>query len=158
MKLTTGVIVAAMAALVIVAQGCTSVQDEWTWAQNTNTIESYEQFISAHPKSEFDAVARERIAELRDWEAIEAKPSRAAYEDFLKRHPEGQFAPRALAGIQIEQNFVTGMSRLRKGMTPAEVSGEIGSSFGSLLPITGKVTFPNGHSVSFLDGKLDAWE
>ena len=56
-----------------------------------------------------------------------------------------------------ERKFEERLAKLRKGMTPAEVSKVLGIQFG-LLPIQGRVTFPNGHSVAFSDGRLQEWD
>jgi len=54
--------------------------------------------------------------------------------------------------------FAEGWPKLQKGMTVGEVSELLGTSFGSLLPEQGRVTFPNGRSVAFENGRLAEWK
>ena len=63
----------------------------------------------------------------------------------------------AEAVAQRNMSIEAGLPNLRKGMTVDEVSATLGITFG-LTPISGKVIFPNGHSVSFLDGRLTDWK
>lgn len=62
---------------VILFAGCASDQTYWKKAEAVNTIESYEQFLSRHHKSEFASEAESRIDKLR----IEEKRLRKEKEE-----------------------------------------------------------------------------
>jgi cell division septation protein DedD len=89
-------------------------------AQAANTIEAYEGFISAHPKSARAADAQAQIAQLteaRDWQRASTIDTADAYRQFLAQHPQAKSAQEAR--IRIE-NF--GMSGTAAPGAPAAAS------------------------------------
>lgn len=44
--------------------GCDSIKSDWEKTERSNTVESYQEFLSRHPKSEFAEYARKRIGEI----------------------------------------------------------------------------------------------
>ena len=111
--------------------GCSSTEQDWQAAQKRNTYSAYEQFLREHPDSEYAQTANARIAAMeKGWRET---------------------------GARMKAEFAQAVGNLKKGMTVTEVSKVIGRSFGTLVPVTGKVTLPNGYWFTFLDGKLDDW-
>lgn len=103
-----GVILASLA-LLAAASGCSHEQSDWHSAQAANTIEAYEAFVSAHPKSARAADAQaqiEQLTEARDWQRASTIDTADAYRQFLAQHPQAKSAQEAR--IRIE-NF--GMNR-----------------------------------------------
>jgi len=83
--------------LIIVITGCNSPKSDWETAVKTNTIEAYNSFLSAHPKSEFDSLAHRRIDSINniiiksDWENALKSNTIKGYDDFLSAHPKSEF-------------------------------------------------------------------
>jgi SPOR domain len=85
-------------ALLAGAGGCSHEQRDWRSAQAANTIEAYEQFVTAHPKSARAADAQARIDQLteeRDWQRASTTDTADAYRQFLAQHPQSKSAPEA---------------------------------------------------------------
>jgi hypothetical protein len=85
-------------ALLAGALGCSHEQRDWRSAQAANTIEAYEQFVTAHPKSSRATDAQARIAQLteeRDWQRASTTDTADAYRQFLAQHPQSKFAQEA---------------------------------------------------------------
>jgi SPOR domain len=85
-------------ALLAGAGGCSHEQRDWRSAQAANTIEAYEQFATAHPKSARAADAQALIAQLteeRDWQRASTTDTADAYRQFLAQHPLSKSAPEA---------------------------------------------------------------
>lgn len=90
--------------ILLLVIGCASVKGDFEQASRTDTKQAYQTFLSNHPRSEFDAKAKQRLAELRDIE-IKAKAVRAeegwrqaqnlntleAFVLFLKENPNSQY-------------------------------------------------------------------
>lgn len=90
-------------ALLATASGCSHEQRDWHSAQAANTIEAYEEFISAHPKSGRAADAQAQVAQLteeRDWQRASTTDTADAYRQFLVQHPQGKSAPEARIRIE----------------------------------------------------------
>ena len=97
-----GVILMSVA-LLAAASGCSHEQRDWHSAQAANTIEAYEQFIDAHPKSARAADAQAQIAQLteaRDWQRASTIDTADAYRQFLAQHPQGKSAPEARIRVE----------------------------------------------------------
>jgi cell division protein FtsN len=97
-----GVILTSVA-LLATASGCSHEQSDWHSAQAANTIEAYEAFINAHPKSARDADAQAQIAQLteaRDWQRASTIDTADAYRQFLAQHPQGKSAQEARIRIE----------------------------------------------------------
>jgi cell division protein FtsN len=98
-------------ALLAGASGCSHEQRDWRSAQTANTIEAYEGFISAHPKSARAADAQAQIAQLteaRDWQRASTIDTADAYRQFLVQHPQGKSAQEAR--IRVENFAASGTS------------------------------------------------
>jgi len=90
-------------ALLAAASGCSHEQRDWHSAQAANTIEAYEQFINAHPKSARAADAQAQIAQLteaRDWQRASTIDTADAYRQFLAQHPQGKSAQEARIRVE----------------------------------------------------------
>jgi hypothetical protein len=97
-----GVILMSVA-LLAAASGCSHEQRDWHSAQAANTIEAYEQFIDAHPKSARAADAQAQIAQLteaRDWQRASTIDTADAYRQFLAQHPQGKSAQEARIRVE----------------------------------------------------------
>jgi sporulation related protein len=96
-------------ALLAGASGCTHEQRDWRSAQAANTVEAYEAFVTAHPKSARAADAQARIAQLteeRDWQRASTTDTADAYRQFLAQHPQSKSA--AEARIRMENFAMSG--------------------------------------------------
>jgi hypothetical protein len=105
MRLPRVCVILMSVVLLAAASGCSHEQSEWHAAQAANTIEAYEAFINAHPKSARATDAQAQIAQLteaRDWQRASTIDTADAYRQFLAQHPQGKSA--AEARIRIE-NF-----------------------------------------------------
>jgi cell division septation protein DedD len=103
MRLVRACVILMSVALLAAASGCTHEQRDWHSAQAANTIEAYEQFITAHPKSARAADAQVRISQLteeRDWQRASTTDTADAYRQFLALHPQAKFAPEARIRIE----------------------------------------------------------
>jgi cell division septation protein DedD len=126
-----GVILMSLA-LLASASGCSHEQRDWRSAQAANTIEAYEGFISAHPKSARAADAQAQIAQLteaRDWQRASTIDTADAYRQFLVQHPQSKSAQEAR--IRIE-NF--GMSGTSAAAAAAPAAPGAASSAPGALP------------------------
>jgi hypothetical protein len=120
MSLARVCVILMSVALLASASGCSHEQRDWRSAQAANTIEAYEGFISAHPKSARAADAQAQIAQLteaRDWQRASTIDTADAYRQFLAQHPQAKSAQEAR--IRIE-NF--GMSGTAAPGAPAAAS------------------------------------
>jgi hypothetical protein len=103
MRLPRICVILMSVALLATASGCSHEQRDWHSAQAANTIEAYEQFINAHPKSARAADAQTQIAQLteaRDWQRASTIDTADAYRQFLAQHPQGKSAPEARIRIE----------------------------------------------------------
>jgi SPOR domain len=117
MRLSRVCVILMSVALLAAASGCSHEQSDWHSAQAANTIEAYEAFINAHPKSARATDAQAQIAQLteaRDWQRASTIDTADAYRQFLAQHPQGKSAPEAR--IRIE-NF--GMNNAAAPAAPA---------------------------------------
>jgi hypothetical protein len=134
-----GILMLFIGVALLSVTGCSTVNRDWEEAKQQNTIRSYQEFLTTHPDSQYRIEAEARISNLRR-QKQEAEAVAIAREEARAR------------------KFTEGFSKLRKGMTLAEVSEVLGISFGNLMPSQGTVTFPDGHSFSFENGHLQEWK
>ena len=90
----------------LVLAGCSHVADDWKQAQAANSTESYQEFLRAHPDSEFSKDAHDRLAQLaeeRDWELAVNAGTLDAYQQFLAVHADGKWAQEARVRIEAIQ-------------------------------------------------------
>src|ERR1700728_5092421 len=83
--------------------GCSRQQSDRQKTRETNTAESYKQFIKKYPSGEFTAQAQARLKELyeeRDWQKARDIDSAEAYQAFLKQYPEGKWSEEARIRIE----------------------------------------------------------
>jgi cell division protein FtsN len=83
--------------------GCSRQQSDWQKTRETNTAESYEQFLKKYPSGEFTAQAQARVKELyeeRDWQKARDADTPDAYQAFLKDHPEGKWTEEARIRVE----------------------------------------------------------
>ncbi|HEY8051540.1 MAG: SPOR domain-containing protein [Steroidobacterales bacterium] len=112
---------AFIAAVAVLAAGCSREQQDWRSAESAGTSEAFSVFIEQHPQSELVRQAHERIAqfaEARDWQQASATATLQAYQKFLARHPTGHWSE--TARIRIE-GFALG-SAPRIAEPPGEAS------------------------------------
>ncbi len=116
-------------AMLFALSGCSRQQSDWQKARETNTAESYEQFLKNYPSGEFSAQAQARAKELheeRDWQKARDADTLEAYQAFVKQYPEGKWTEEAR--IRVE-NFTL-------AQTPAGAAqgGAAGSPQGAAAP------------------------
>jgi cell division protein FtsN len=83
--------------------GCSRQQSDWQKTRETNTTESYEQFLKKYPTGEFTAQAEARVKELyeeRDWQRARDLDTPEAYQAFLKQYPEGKWTEEARIRVE----------------------------------------------------------
>jgi cell division protein FtsN len=83
--------------------GCSRQQSDWQKTRETNTTESYEQFLKKYPTGEFTAQAEARVKELyeeRDWQKARDLDTPEAYQAFLKQYPEGKWTEEARIRVE----------------------------------------------------------
>jgi SPOR domain len=103
MRLMRACVILMGVAILAVGSGCSHEQRDWHSAQSANTIEAYEQFITAHPKSARTADAQARISQLteeRDWQRASTTDTADTYRQFLAQHPQGKYAPEARIRVE----------------------------------------------------------
>lgn len=82
---------------------CSRQQSDWQKTRETNTADSYEQFLKKYPSGEFTAQAQARLKELveeSDWQKARDADTSDAYQAFLKEHPEGKWAEEARIRVE----------------------------------------------------------
>jgi len=87
----------------LVLAGCSHVADDWKQAQAANSTESYQEFLRAHPDSEFSKDAHDKLGQLaeeRDWELAVNAGTLDAYQQFLAAHADGKWAQEARVRIE----------------------------------------------------------
>jgi cell division protein FtsN len=135
-----------LAALLILAAGCSREQQDWRSAEAADTSEAYARFLEQHADSELAHQARLRIAQLqeeRDWSRTEAVASIEAYRKFLAQHPSGKWAEQAR--IRIE-GFSLGSAPRTERQAQAQVgAGRTGVR--ALQLATGVVSAPSAATV-----------
>jgi cell division protein FtsN len=105
--------------LVLALSGCSRQQSDWQKTRETNTTDSYEQFLKKYPSGEFTAQAQARVKELyeeRDWQKARDADTPEAYQAFLKQYPEGKWTEEAR--IRVE-NFTLAQAPSGTGSPPA---------------------------------------
>jgi len=126
--MSTRALVTLFAIPLLALVACSREKSDWRSAQAADSLESYEQFIAAHPDSTLVANAHERLQQLgeeKDWRAAAATDSSEAYQQFLVQHPAGKWAKEAQVRID---NFAASAAATGAATTPA-ASGE-----GAVLP------------------------
>ena len=112
-----------LAAVLLLAAGCSREQQDWRSAEGADTSEAFAHFLEQHPDSELANQARLRIAQLgeeSDWRRTDGIATIEAYRQFLAQHPNGKWAEEAR--IRIE-GFSLG-SAPRTAQAPANVGAK----------------------------------
>ena len=94
---------ALLAALAMLAAGCSREQQDWRSAESAGTSEAFSAFIEQHPQSELVRQAQARIArfaEDRDWRQASGVATLSAYQRFLAQHPSGHWSEAARIRIE----------------------------------------------------------
>ena len=92
-----------LAALLLLAAGCSREQQDWRAAEAAGTTEAFAHFVEQHPASELANQARLRIAQLgeeSDWRRTDGIATLEAYRQFLAQHPNGKWAEEARIRIE----------------------------------------------------------
>jgi cell division septation protein DedD len=113
---------ALLAALAVLATGCSREQQDWRSADGAGTSEAFGVFIEQHPQSELVRQARARIAQLaedRDWQQASGAATLSAYQKYLAQHPTGHWSE--AARIRIE-GFSLGSAPRIAGEPPSQAS------------------------------------
>jgi cell division septation protein DedD len=120
--------VALLAALAVLAAGCSREQQDWHSAESAGTSEAYGVFIEQHPDSELTKQAQARIAQFaedQDWQRASGVATLTAYQQFLAQHPGGHWAE--AARIRVE-GFALGSAPRIAAKPPGEASAFQGTS------------------------------
>jgi outer membrane protein assembly factor BamD (BamD/ComL family) len=100
--MSTRTLVMLFAVPLLALSGCSREKSDWRSAQAADTIESYQQFVAAHPDSTLTVTARERLGQLaeeKDWRSAAGTDSLEAYQQFLVQYPAGKWAQEAQVRI-----------------------------------------------------------
>lgn len=139
-----------LAALLILAGGCSREQQDWRSAEAADSREAYARFLEQHHDSELANQARLRIAQLaeeRDWSQTDATATVEAYRQFLTRHPDGKWAE--TARIRIEGFSLGSAPRIaRSGESPPASAGRVGVNALQLATGVAAATSPPGVSAA----------
>lgn len=111
----------------LAVSGCSRQQSDWQKTRETNTADSYEQFLKKYPSGEFTAQAQARVKELyeeRDWQKARDADTPEAYQAFLKQYPEGKWTEEAR--IRVE-NFTLAQAPSGTAATGTAGSGAQGA-------------------------------
>ena len=106
-------------AVMVALSACSRQQSDWQKTRETNTTESYEQYLKKYPSGEFTAQAQARVKELyeeRDWQKARDADTPEAYQAFLKQYPDGKWTEEAR--IRVE-NFTLAQAPSGTGAAPA---------------------------------------
>jgi cell division protein FtsN len=128
-KMISRTMVAGLCAVLLVLIGCSRQQSDWQKTRETNTADSYEQFLKKYPSGEFTAQAEARVKELyeeRDWQKARDADTPEAYQAFLKQYPEGKWTEEAR--IRVE-NFT--LAQAPGAAAPAGGSASAGAGPGA---------------------------
>lgn len=121
--LTHKSLLAFSCALLIGLTGCSRQQSDWQKTRESNSAESYEQFLKKYPSGEFTAQAQSRLKDLyeeRDWQKARDTDTADAYQAFLKQYPEGKWTEEAR--IRVE-NFTLAQTPSGSGSSGAAAGG-----------------------------------
>jgi len=91
-----------VATAVLALASCGEFQD-WRSTERADTIESYEAFLEQYPDSQYDALAKRRLADLieqRDWLLATERDTAEAYRSFINAHPKGRWLREARVRLQ----------------------------------------------------------
>ncbi len=95
----TAILLLALLAL----SGCARDGRDWSAAQDADTQEAYEAFLTKHPQSEFASRATERAAQLveeRDWAVATQSDTPDAYRKFIDQHVDGKWTQEARIRVE----------------------------------------------------------
>ena len=80
---------------------------DWQTAAQTNTVQSYKEYLSQHPGGPNAPEAQTRIdrmqasaAETAAWNAAKSANTAGAYQSYLSSYPQGSYAAQAIAAIE----------------------------------------------------------
>jgi cell division septation protein DedD len=136
------VVVSVCCTLVLAMSGCSRQQSDWQKARETNSTDSYEQFLKKYPTGEFTAQAEARAKELyeeRDWQKARDLDTPEAYQAFLKQYPEGKWTEEAR--IRVE-NFTLAQAPSGGG-SAAAAGGAASGAPDSTATAPGMATVPD---------------
>ena len=94
MKIKTIIAIGLVLILTFLFNGCDKSKSDWARAQQLNTIEGYNEFLSKHPKSKFVETAKQKIEEL-TWDRTVKDNTIEAYQKFLGDYPRSKFVETA---------------------------------------------------------------
>lgn len=96
--MSTRTLVMLFALPLLALSACSREKSDWHSAQAADTVESYQQFISAHPDSTLTVSAHERLGQLaeeKDWRNAAGADTLEAYRQFIAQYPAGRWAHEA---------------------------------------------------------------
>jgi len=83
-------------AILLFINACTSDENEWKKAINSNTIESYENYLAQYPKGKHADTVSVILIELHDWDDVKKINTYNSFTKFLNEYPEGSKSDSAL--------------------------------------------------------------
>jgi hypothetical protein len=117
--MSTRALVTVFAISLLSLSGCSREKSDWRSAQAADSVESYQQFIDAHPESARVTNARERLVQLaeeKDWRAAAETDTLEAYQRFLAQYPQGRWTKEARLRAD---NFASGAGASGSGASAA---------------------------------------
>lgn len=85
--------------VVFLIVGCATTKRDWENTQNLNTVNAYQEFLSAHPKSSYTVEAETRIENIY-WEKAVQLNTINAYKNYLDSYPNGAHNINATQNIE----------------------------------------------------------
>jgi hypothetical protein len=82
--------------IIIINMGCEKIKSyqDWEKATKENTIEAYNNFLTKHPESKYNEIAKQKIEEM-EFNKVSTENTLEAYKSFLIKYPKGQFSETA---------------------------------------------------------------
>jgi hypothetical protein len=136
--MSTRTLVMLFAVPLLALSGCSREKSDWRSAQAADTIESYQQFVAAHPDSTLTVTARERLGQLaeeKDWRSAAGTDSLEAYQQFLVQYPAGKWAQEAQVRIDSFAGNAAPAGASAAAVTAPTAAGE-GASVPGATPAT----------------------
>jgi hypothetical protein len=92
--------------MTFIAVTCFPQKGKWDKALKINTIESYQEFLSKYPQSEYSSLAKSKIIDF-EYEEIKSQNTINSLEAFLTKYPESKYteeAEKTLKEMKFERN------------------------------------------------------
>ena len=80
--------------IALIISGCSTEEKTWSQALETNTIESYTQYLGKYPDGVYAEQAKGLVEEL-TWQKVKTRNDRNGYIEYVDNYPKGKYAETA---------------------------------------------------------------